>query len=69
MEKQFDQAELDKMAHDARIEEAKKYLKQTDWVEAHIIRHQCNIELLPETSNKWKIKLKRDEFKSFLSSI
>lgn len=69
MEQTFTQDELDQMAFDAKVEFSKKYLRKTDWVEHHIIRHELGVHVLPDTSNKLAIKKKRNECISFLQSL
>lgn len=49
-----------------QIAEANQYLKDTDWVEAYKLRHDLNLEIIPETSSKWGVLAKRDEYKAFL---
>lgn len=49
-----------------KINEANTYLAQTDWVETYKVRHELGLEILPETSSKWGIINKREEYKAFL---
>ena len=49
-----------------KINETNTYLAQTDWVETYKIRHDLGLEVLPETSSKWEIINKREEYKAFL---
>tara|TARA_R100001460_G_scaffold107311_1_gene155875 strand:- start:50 stop:256 length:207 start_codon:yes stop_codon:yes gene_type:complete len=44
----------------------KDYLYSTDWVETYLLRHDLNIEIIPEDSNKWEIINKRKEAKGLL---
>ena len=52
-----------------KIQEAKMYLAQTDWVNTYKIRHDLGLELIPETSSKWIIINKREEYIVFLKGI
>lgn len=49
-----------------KIAEANQYLRDTDWVEAYKLRHDLNLEIIPETSSKWEVLAKREEYKTFL---
>ena len=49
-----------------QIAEATAYLKDTDWVETYKLRHDLSLELIPETSTKWEVLAKREEYKAFL---
>ena len=52
-----------------KTNEAKSYLKETDWVEAYKIRHDLGLELIPEDSSKWEVLNKREEYKLFLKGV
>ena len=52
-----------------KIQEAKQYLAQTDWVDSYKIRHDLGLELIPEESSKWEVINKREEYIVFLKSI
>ena len=52
-----------------KINEANTYLAQTDWVETYKIRHELGLEVLPDTSSKWEIINKREEYKAFLKGV
>ena len=49
-----------------KIQESKGYLAQTDWVNTYKIRHDLGLELIPETSSKWEVINKREEYITFL---
>ena len=51
---------------DQKIQEAKGYFAQTDWVNNYKIRHDLGLELIPETSSKWEVINKREEYITFL---
>jgi hypothetical protein len=44
----------------------KDYLYSTDWVETYLLRHDLEIEIIPEGSNKWDIINKRNQAKELL---
>ena len=52
-----------------KIQEAKQYLAQTDWVDSYKIRHDLGLELIPEESSKWEVINKREEYILFLKAI
>lgn len=52
-----------------KIHEANGYLANTDWVKDYKLRHDLGLELLPETSSKWEIINKREEYINFLKGI
>ena len=54
---------------DQKIQEANSYLSQTDWVNTYKIRHDLGLELIPETSSKWEVINKREEYITFLKGI
>ena len=49
-----------------KVQEAKQYLAQTDWVNAYKIRHDLGLDLIPESSSKLEIINKREEYIEFL---
>ena len=51
---------------DQKIQEANGYLASTDWVNTYKIRHDLGLELIPETSSKWEVINKREEYIEFL---
>lgn len=46
---------------EAKVSEAIAYLRETDWCQRYIDRHNDGIELLDEGSNKLLIEVKRKE--------
>ena len=52
-----------------KIFEAEDYLRNTDWIEPYILRHELNIEVLPESSSKWAIHNMREFYKRFLANL
>ena len=52
-----------------KIQEAKMYLAQTDWVKDYKLRNDLGLEILPELSSKWIIINKREEYIVFLKGI
>jgi hypothetical protein len=44
------------------------YLNKTEWVESYILKHDLNLDILPETSNKLKINKERIICKGILSA-
>lgn len=54
---------------DQKLQEANGYLIQTDWVNTYKIRHDLGLELIPETSSKWEVINKREEYILFLKAI
>lgn len=61
-----DLEEKEKFQKQSKIQEANSYLKETDWVEAYKLRHDLDLEAIPEDSNKWEVISKREEYKQFL---
>lgn len=51
-----------------KTNEANSYLKETDWVETYKLRHDLELELIPEDSSKWDIINKRAKYIEFLKS-
>ena len=54
---------------DQKLQEANGYLAQTDWVNTYKIRHDLGLELIPETSSKWEVLSKREEYITFLKGV
>ncbi len=54
---------------DQKIQEAKMYLAQTDWVNTYKIRHDLGLELIPEESSKLEVINKREEYIVFLKGL
>lgn len=52
-----------------KTNEANSYLKETDWVETYKLRHDLELELIPEESSKLAIINKREEYKLFLKNL
>ncbi len=52
-----------------KIQEANQYLAQTDWVNAYKIRHDLGLDLIPESSSKWEVVNKREEYIEFLKGV
>ena len=52
-----------------KIQEAKQYLKETDWVNSYKIRHNLGLELIPEESSKWEVINQREIYISFLKGL
>ena len=59
------QAEI--LAH--KIQEANSYLSSTDWVKDYKLRHDLGLELIPESSSKWVVITKREEYLLFLKGL
>ena len=51
---------------DQKLQEATSYLAQTDWVNAYKLRHDLGLDLIPESSSKWEVVNKREEYITFL---
>lgn len=71
---EFDSSEyvdgrMTKVIKASKINEADKYLFDTDWVESYLTNHISEIVLIPLDSNKWVIINKREEYKTFLRSL
>ena len=49
-----------------KIAEADLYLASTDWVNTYKIRHDLELEIIPEDSSKWEVINKRAEYIEFL---
>lgn len=60
------QEELDKQELKQKIQEANWYLTNTDWVKDYKLRHDLELELIPEDSTKWEVIRKREEYIIFL---
>lgn len=52
-----------------KINEADKYLKNTDWIDNYKLRHDLGLEIIPEDSSKWLVINKREEYKLFLKGV
>ena len=59
------------LAHelDQKIQEAKMYLAQTDWVKDYKLRNDLGLELIHEDSSKWEVINKREEYIVFLKGV
>ncbi len=61
--------ELAKYELDNKIQEANSYLSSTDWVKDYKLRHDLGLELIPESSSKWVVITKREEYLLFLKGL
>lgn len=61
--------EISQQEQEVKIQEANQYLKETDWVETYKLRHDLELELIPEESSKLAIINKREEYKLFLKNL
>ena len=61
--------ELNAYEQEQKVMECTTYLASTDWVEPYLIRHELGLEILAADSEKFVIKQKRDEAKTFLKSL
>ena len=61
--------EIEEQELQSKINEAKQYLRDTDWVNSYKIRHDLGLELLPEISSKWVVINKREEYILFLKGL
>lgn len=52
-----------------KINLANQYLKDTDWVKDYKLRHDLGLELILESSSKWQVINKREEYIIFLRGI
>lgn len=52
-----------------KINLANQYLKDTDWVKDYKLRHYLGLELILESSSKWQVINKREEYIIFLRGI
>lgn len=64
VERSLEEIEVEKFQ--AKVQEAQSYLTQTDWVEVYKVRHDLNLEKIPEDSSKWEVIIKREEYITFL---
>lgn len=55
-----------KASQEYKINEASSYLIQTDWVKDYKLRHDLDLEVIPDDSAKWEIINKRAEYIEFL---
>lgn len=51
------------------VQEANQYLTKTDWVESYKIRHDLGLDIINESSSKWLILTKREEYRMFLKGL
>lgn len=58
-----------KQSLEYKINEANQYLKNTDWVSVYKLRHDLGLEVIPESSSKWLIINKREEYIVFLKGV
>ncbi len=65
-EPEFTDEELTARELNEKISTANQYLRETDWVNAYKIRHDLGLDLIPETSSKWGVINKREEYITFL---
>lgn len=52
-----------------KIQEARSYLGQTDWIKDYKLRHDLGLEAIPENSSKWLILAKREEYICYLKGL
>lgn len=52
-----------------KIAEANWYLVQTDWINDYKLRHDLGLDIIPESSSKWEVINKREEYITFLKEI
>ncbi len=67
IERSFEEIEAEILQD--KIQEAQSYLTQTDWVEVYKVRHDLNLEKIPEDSSKWEVIIKREEYITFLKGV
>ncbi len=65
-EPELTEEELTARELNEKISTANQYLAQTDWVNAYKIRHDLGLDLIPESSSKWEVINKREEYIEFL---
>lgn len=65
-EPEFTDEELVARELQSKVSEATLYLNSTDWVNAYKLRHDLGLELIPESSSKWEVLSKREEYTEFL---
>ena len=68
-EPEFTDEEIKTNELNQKVQEANQYLRETDWVNAYKIRHDLGLDLIPESSSKWIIINKREEYIVFLKEI
>lgn len=61
--------ELEANIMNKKVQEANQYLAQTDWVESYKIRHDLGLDIIDESSSKWLILTKREEYRMFLKGL
>ena len=49
-----------------KIAEATWYLNSTEWVKDYKLRNDLGLDLIPESSSKWEVVNKREEYITFL---
>ena len=69
VEPEFTSEELTAQELNEKISTANQYLAQTDWVNAYKIRHDLGLDIIPESSSKWEVVNKREEYIVFLKAI
>lgn len=68
-EPEFTDEELLSRELQFKVSKATLYLNLTDWVNAYKLRHDLGLELIPESSSKWEVINKREEYLSYLRGI
>lgn len=68
-EPEFTEEELTARELNEKISTANQYLAQTDWVNFYKIKHDLGLDVIPESSSKWIIINKREEYITFLKGI
>lgn len=58
-----------KQSLEYKINEANQYLKDTDWISAYKLRHDLGLEVIQESSSKWEVINKREEYILFLKGV
>ena len=66
---EFTEEELQVQELAKQMYEADSYLKETDWIEIYKLRHDLDLEAIPENSSKWEVIAKRAEYIEFLKNI
>ena len=68
-EPEFTSEEIKTNELNQKVQEANQYLAQTDWVNFYKIRHDLGLDLIPESSSKWEVINKREEYIEFLKGV
>lgn len=68
-EPEFTEEEIKTNELNKKIAEANLYLAKTDWVKDYKLRHDLELELIPESSSKWAVINKRTLYIEFLKGI